>query len=199
MITSITLYNNFHLGDLWLIKQIISDFYQLNKNKFKISIQFIDNGYAIYNDIDINLITNNLKNLPNNKSWFIKDDILFINLWCQGGNFKASDISISLQSERFKNIVNEINSNLELNLKYELPKDIFININNNDALEYNFIKKNDKMIFYYNIKPRSNQYSKNVNDEKVLKTLSTELKDYTIIIPKKIKYSMSKHSLFGRS
>lgn len=192
----VILYNGLHFGDSFFPLEIIKNIVNCNPH-LKISVMNTENAYYLYSNI--NNIESFLKPTPynNNIAWEMRNDIILINMWV-GGVIKTSCmdqilmqecITTDYQQNRIVQIIGQINSKYKnINFKYnslansELIPKLKISI-----IPYsiqNKLNNIEKSIFYYNVRPRSYQYNRDINHNNNIIKLCNEFSEYSIIIPK---------------
>lgn len=183
----VILYNAFHFGDLFFSLEIIKNIVICNPH-LKISVMNTESAYYLYSNI--NNIESFLKptRYNNNIAWEMRNDIILINMWC-GGGIKTSCLDPNLQQNRIIQIIDQINSKYKnINFKYnsleysELIPKLKISIIPHSI--QNKLNNIEKSIFYYNVRPRSGQYGRNINHNNNIIKLCNEFSEYSIIIPK---------------
>jgi len=193
---------NYHIGDIFFFKSFLNKFCKINNNIYLLlqSKEYKCNNYFLFldipnltllndNNIYIMYVYDNLK-IINNK--------IYINIWCgvcdKFGETNVKNIECNLKNinNYYNNIINYINNiyNLNYNLipidYIELPKIPYTNIDN--FLEF---KENKKIIFYYNMYPKSGQLFPIDNHDIIIDKLSNIYKDYYIICSNKTNINKS--------
>jgi len=186
----VILFQEYHFGDVFFSVEIIKNIVKCNPH-LEIYIMNTENYYYICSNI--NNIASFLKPTnynKNNVAWEIINNIILINMWCEGGIIKSNCICSFEQQNRLIQIINQINSKYtNINFKYNsLTKSELIpqlKLSTIPDSIQNKLNNNDKRIFYYNVSPRSEQYqNKKINHNNNIIKLCNEFKEYSIIIPK---------------
>lgn len=115
-------------------------------------------------------------------SFFIFDNILYINTWI-GGNkhlfLNDGECDIKILNNNFYNLIQLINKTYGFNLSYN-NTNIFPTIPSIDITSFLELRKNKKVIFYYNLLPKSCQSFPNINHDDIIAFLADYYKDYII-------------------
>lgn len=188
---------NLHIGDFLLFKSFIKKFCNVNYDK-NIKLLVVNNDYKVsnkflFNDIpNLEIINDNNYNF---NIWYplnIINNIIYVNIWIPNIN-ALWDLNIAeLYCDLFKftnyynNLINYINNNYNTSYNLipdnykELPTIPYTNIN--DFLEF---KKNKKIIFYYNVYPKSGQPIPINNHNIIIEKLADYYQDYFIVCSNK--------------
>jgi hypothetical protein len=199
---NICFYNPFNIGDSYFISFFLHQICKINKDidffywttigsiffenipNLKRLVELepsyngnITSGEPPENFIDITvrnfLFSNGMRDVvPAKVLNFLDKDILFINTWCISEYLKHSEFCFDSAKQSYNNLIEQVNGNFGLNLKYDIPEnqDIYLFYK---SMKYNKIKLDNleelnNSIFIFNYKPRTLSVDFNVLNELII-------------------------------
>ncbi len=203
----IIFYNVAHIGDTIYSQNIVKEFCKQNPD-YDISIfikqnwffysdipnlKIIGNEVNKYKDFDSNNANMNIDNdiyikefnyyihLHPNTGYIFLNNILYINTWIANRYLNNSEVNLFEMSKKFKLMINDINKEFNISLKFENVNTTLLTLPYLDIDFFINYRKNKKIIFYYNNYPQSGQAYPNINHDNLINYLSDLYDDYIII------------------